>query len=57
VRIHIPPAPSSTPTRFPEVVTIVGDATAEAGLIAEKLRTMWRQAFNETKSMHFIIWD
>jgi hypothetical protein len=28
--IHVPPAPSSTPTSFPDVVTMVGDEVAKA---------------------------
>jgi hypothetical protein len=42
--MHVPPAPSLTPTSFPDVVTIIGDATPDALPIVEKMREV-----NETK--------
>ena len=53
--VNIPPAPSSTPMSFPDVVTTVGGLTAEARPVAEKLNISWRQVVNEIKLMRFIV--
>ena len=51
MKTHVPPPPPSTPTSFPDVVTMVGDTKAEAWpiAIAKKMSVSCKEAVNEGK--------
>jgi hypothetical protein len=51
--IHVPPAPSSTPTSFPDVVTMVGDEVAKAR--PSKNPSISCRAVKNKKLMCFIV--